>query len=412
MFLDQYDIFLLDLDGVIFLGEQPLPAAVSSLQRLRHSGKILRFLTNDPRPSRQQVQKRLHATGIEVSLDEIITSGWATATFLHQQQIHAVYLSGSPGLVQEFESLDIQTREQHQPEAVVVGCDEQITYQHLNLAARLVARGAPFIATNADKSFPTPDGPALATGALVRAIEVASGKQPLIIGKPFPALFRAALQGLGPQLRAVMIGDTPETDILGAHRLGITALLVSATSPSFPSPLDLRKPDAVIADLSQLFDPAFSAPNYSPPAFAWPQRVEAGVAAVIFDQQGRILLGKRADNGLWGLPSGHVEAGETVEDAIIREVHEETGLRVQVNRLIGLYSDPVSQVFSYPTGEIIQFVTSCFECSLIGGSLFCDKTEILEAAFFSVDALPSDLLPMHPRWLSDALAGATVTFIR
>jgi hypothetical protein len=78
------------------------------------------------------------------------------------------------------------------------------------------------------------------------------------------------------------------------------------------------------------------------PSFSWPEKIEAGVAGIIFDNKRRVLLMKRADNGLWGIPSGHVEPGETVEEAIIREIYEETGLKVKVNRLIGVYSDPVS----------------------------------------------------------------------
>ncbi len=86
--------------------------------------------------------------------------------------------------------------------------------------------------------------------------------------------------------------------------------------------------------------------------FPWPERVEAGVAAVVFDGAQRVLLGRRADNGLWGLPSGHVEAGETVAEAVRREVREETGLEVAIVRLIGVYSDPASQVFCYPSGPV------------------------------------------------------------
>src|SRR5689334_20910348 len=101
MFLDQCDMLLLDLDGVVLLGDQPLPTALSSIRQLRLMGKLLRFLTNDPRPSREQVVDRLGAMGIEASLHEIVTSGWATAMFLAQRQIHTVYLLGSIGLATE-----------------------------------------------------------------------------------------------------------------------------------------------------------------------------------------------------------------------------------------------------------------------------------------------------------------------
>jgi HAD superfamily hydrolase (TIGR01450 family) len=412
MFLDQCDMLLLDLDGVVLLGDHPLPSAVSSLHHLRHMGKLLRFLTNDPRPSREQVVDRLGAMGIEATPHEIVTSGWATAAFLAQRQIHSVYLLGSAGLATELLRRGIRVVEQGNPEAVVVGCDEQITYQHLKRAATLIAEGAQFIATNADGGFSTPDGPSPATGAFVKALEAASGKRPLVIGKPSPTIFTSAIDGLASHLRVVMIGDNPSTDILGAHQLGITAVLVAPDAPHFSSHLDFRAPDAVIANLSSLFDAQFAPRRWERPTFVWPERVEAGIAAVVFDQSGKVLLGKRTDNGLWGLPSGHVEPGETAEEAVIREIREETGLHVKVTRLIGLYSDPASQIFSYPRGEVVQFITSCFECTIMGGDLHADGSEVLDVAFVNVQTLPPDLLPMHPCWLSDALAPTSGAFIR
>jgi len=147
--------------------------------------------------------------------------------------------------------------------------------------------------------------------------------------------------------------------------------------------------------------------------FPWLERVEAGVAAVVFDGARRVLLGRRADNGLWGLPSGHVETGETVAEAVRREVREETGLEVAIVRLIGVYSDPASQVFCYPSGPVVQFVTTCFLCtSPARGEARADGTETSAVRFFAVNALPPDLLPMHPRWLADALAGQAAAYIR
>ena len=127
----------------------------------------------------------------------------------------------------------------------------------------------------------------------------------------------------------------------------------------------------------------------------------------VFDEAGRVLLGRRLDNGLWGLPSGHVEVGETAAQAAVREVAEETGLQVQVQRLVGVYSDPASQVFAYPDGRVTQFVTTTFACLPRGGQMHPDGVETSQAGFFSPDELPAPLLPMHPRWLTDALSGDT-----
>lgn len=140
--------------------------------------------------------------------------------------------------------------------------------------------------------------------------------------------------------------------------------------------------------------------------------LRAGVAMVILDQENHVLLQKRTDVGLWGLPSGHIEIGETVTEAAIREVKEETNLDVEIKKLIGVYSDPVSQVFSYPNGKIVQFITTCFLAEITGGELTCNSSESIEIKFFQHDKLPHDLLTMHPHWLQDALSKTEKSFIR
>ncbi len=140
--------------------------------------------------------------------------------------------------------------------------------------------------------------------------------------------------------------------------------------------------------------------------------LRAGVAVIIFDEGKRVLLQKRADVGLWGIPSGHVEIGETVAAAAIREVKEETNLDVRITKLIGVYSDPASQVFTYPNGKVVQFITTCFLTEVIGGTIRFHHSESLDVRFFDVDALPGNLVTMHPRWLADALADKEAAFIR
>lgn len=129
-----------------------------------------------------------------------------------------------------------------------------------------------------------------------------------------------------------------------------------------------------------------------------------GVAIVIFNEKEEVLLQKRADVNLWGIPSGHVEPGETVTEAGIREMFEETGLHIEILRLIGVYSNPKSQVFKYPDGRITHFVTCCFQAKVIGGKISTSSPETLEVKFFSINKLPSNILKMDPKWLSDALS--------
>lgn len=139
--------------------------------------------------------------------------------------------------------------------------------------------------------------------------------------------------------------------------------------------------------------------------------VRPSVSAVIFDRRGRLLLQQRADGGQWGLPGGSVEVGESVRDAIRREVREETGLRVAVRRLVGVYSEPRWQVIRYPNGDVWHYVNVCFECALRGGRLaMCDET--LALRYFAPGRLPRGLLANHRLRIRDACARRDAPFIR
>jgi mutator protein MutT len=141
------------------------------------------------------------------------------------------------------------------------------------------------------------------------------------------------------------------------------------------------------------------------------RELRAGVAAVIRNEEGKVLLQRRSDNGLWGLPGGSVEIGESVRDAIIREVREETGLAVEVLRLIGVYSDPAIQIVRYPDGNVVQYVSMLFACRILGGTLqTCEET--LDLKYFDPPHLPEDLVPMHRIRIQDTLADRPGAFIR
>ena len=139
--------------------------------------------------------------------------------------------------------------------------------------------------------------------------------------------------------------------------------------------------------------------------------VRPGVAAVISNGEDRILLQRRSDNGLWGLPGGSVEIGESVRDAIVREVREETGLSVEVVRLIGVYSDPRIQIVRYPDGNVVHYISTLFACRILAGDLQTGD-ETLDLRFFDPADLPDDLVPMHRVRIQDALANSPAAFIR
>ena len=139
--------------------------------------------------------------------------------------------------------------------------------------------------------------------------------------------------------------------------------------------------------------------------------VRTSVSAVIFDRRGRLLLQQRSDGGQWGLPGGSVEIGESLRDAIIREVNEETGLTVTPGRLVGLYSSPAFQIVRYPDGNAWHYVNACFECRVRGGRLTtCDETLALD--YFAPGRLPATLLPNHRIRIRDARARRATTFVR
>lgn len=142
-----------------------------------------------------------------------------------------------------------------------------------------------------------------------------------------------------------------------------------------------------------------------------PEEVQVSVSAVVWRARGAsdLLLIQRSDNGRWCLPGGHVEPGESVSAGTIREVREETGFRVEVGRLIGVYSDPSFMVIRRSDGRRIQYVNLCFEAYTVGdpGAVGTPE-ETLDVGFFPVDALPEPFVPIHHVRIRDAIDGASV----
>ena len=143
-----------------------------------------------------------------------------------------------------------------------------------------------------------------------------------------------------------------------------------------------------------------------------PQKVGCATNGVVFDDSGRVLLQKRADNGRWALPGGWVDPGESVEQGAVREVWEETGLRVSVKRLVGVYSDPANYtIMTYPDGGMVHFVTIVFECAWQSGELRISD-ESTDVGYFAPDAMPDNTLLGHLIRIEDAVARAEQPFVR
>src|SRR5919199_1856641 len=130
----RFDVFLLAPDGVVYVGDEPLPRAMESLVRLRETGKQVRFLTNNPRPTRAQLARKLAGMGVEAREEEVVSSGRATASFLRDEGIGSAYVVGSRGLVTEILGAGVEVVDAGPCEVVVVGADEPVSFAHVRQA--------------------------------------------------------------------------------------------------------------------------------------------------------------------------------------------------------------------------------------------------------------------------------------
>jgi HAD superfamily hydrolase (TIGR01458 family) len=246
---------LLDLDGVLYVGDRPVPGAIPALQELRSHGFPVRFLSNSTRRSRTSVAARLRGMGFSMDEREILTPAVAAAAMLRKEGKTAFPLT-TGDTPRDLEEAGVILTEDR-PDYVVVGdAGDRLTYGLLNQAMRMVLSGAEIIALEKDRTWMGADGPMLSAGPFVAALEYATGREALCIGKPSPAFFAAAVDSLGvPASGAAMIGDDIETDIGGAQRCGIRGILVR--TGKFREEALARSgitPDLVIGSVADLTD--------------------------------------------------------------------------------------------------------------------------------------------------------------
>ncbi|MGE5107562.1 MAG: NUDIX domain-containing protein [Sphingobacteriales bacterium] len=142
------------------------------------------------------------------------------------------------------------------------------------------------------------------------------------------------------------------------------------------------------------------------------KQILPAIAVVIFNDNGEVLLQKRKDVNKWCIISGHVEFGETIEAAVLREIEEETNTKANIVRFIGVYSSPASQTYKYED-RTVQYVTSYFEATLTNTiNPDFSNNETKELKFFKLDNLPSDLALINSNWLTDALNKDEAVFVR
>jgi glycerol 3-phosphatase-2 len=289
---EAYDVALLDLDGVIYIGSAAVPHAAEALEACRAHGLRLAFVTNNAARPPSTVAEHLTSLGVAARPDEVVTSAQAAARVLA-----ALLPGGAPVLVVGGDGLAAALLEQgmrpvwsadDDPAAVVQGFSPDVGWQQLAEGAYALRAGIPWVASNTDTTIPTPRGHAPGNGTLVDVLRTVSGRTPVVAGKPEPPMHRESILRTGAN-RPLVVGDRLDTDIEGANRAGVDSLLVltGVTDPEalVRAPAE-RRPTYAAEDLRALLaapaDAAVTAGRRDLPS--WSAAVENG--RVVMTQMG------------------------------------------------------------------------------------------------------------------------------
>lgn len=255
--LSRYDHMLLDLDGCVWVGDEPTPGAVEAVAALREGGKGLAFITNDGRHATEDFVRKLWRMGFQAAVDEVVTVGGAIQHVLAERGGGSAFVIGSPAIhrhvadagARVVNGTELDTR----AEVVVVAAHDGFAYPDLVTAVQAVLRGAEILAAGRDALFPMPEGPWPGSGAVVAALEYATGRTARSVGKPDPQLFHTALDRLGPG-RALVVGDRLDSDVAGARAARLDAAVVLTGVATREEAEDLKdpKPVAIAESLADL----------------------------------------------------------------------------------------------------------------------------------------------------------------
>jgi HAD superfamily hydrolase (TIGR01450 family) len=225
----RHDALLVDLDGVVYRGDRGIPGAGPALDEARGLGARILFITNNSSRTPEQVAETLAALGVQADPEEVLTSGLATAALLRREGWagRSAFVIGELGVREALRGVGIEVLEgePNAAELVVIGWDRSVDYAKLRTAALLVQRGARLVATNADRSYPAPDGLWPGAGAILAAVTTTTGASATVVGKPARPMFEAAAEAIAAT-RPLVIGDRLDTDVSGAAAMGWDSLLV------------------------------------------------------------------------------------------------------------------------------------------------------------------------------------------
>ncbi len=246
---------ILDMDGVLWRGDQPLLDLQAFFHQAEQMGLKVTLATNNATKSVAQYLDKLRGFGARLSAEQIVNSSMSAGYYLSQKHPHGgpVFIVGESGMVETLAEWGFFPAEENVL-AVVAGLDRHLTYAKLSRACTLIRAGAPFIGTNPDLTFPSPHGLTPGAGSVLAFIEAGSGVKPLITGKPEPFMFKLALQRmqLAPD-EVLAVGDRLDTDILGGQRAGCpTALVLTGVSTREEAAHWQPPPGLTIENLSML----------------------------------------------------------------------------------------------------------------------------------------------------------------
>jgi HAD superfamily hydrolase (TIGR01450 family) len=254
----RYDQFVLDLDGCVWVGDEPTDGAVEAISALREAGKGVAFVTNDPRRAGEEYVAKLWSLGIQASLADVVTVGGAMQHLLAEtRRGRTAFVIGTTPLRRHVADAGLKlmngTDLASRAEVVVVAGTDELSYEDLRNAVLALRRGADFLATSRDPTYPMADGLWPGTGAILVAVEYASGKTAKIVGKPEPQLLLTALDRLG-EGRTLVVGDRLDADVAAAARARLDAALVltGGTSAEEADGAKEPRPIAVAETLARL----------------------------------------------------------------------------------------------------------------------------------------------------------------
>ncbi|HEX5984246.1 MAG TPA: HAD-IIA family hydrolase [Solirubrobacterales bacterium] len=260
---DRFDGLLIDLDGVVWIGREPVPGSVEALRAMLEAGKRIVFVTNNPGRPPAAYAERLRELGVEVGAEQVVTAGMVAARLAGEAALAAggggsAFVIGAPALKEMVAAAGARVLEGEAGEGagvVVVSGHRGFDYAELLTSKRALDRGAALLATSRDPTMPFPGGEVPGTGAVLAAVETASGRRAEIAGKPERHLFEMAIEAVGGGGRLAMVGDRVSSDVAGGRAAGLeTVLVLSGTTSREEGEAANPAPDHVLENLAGLLE--------------------------------------------------------------------------------------------------------------------------------------------------------------